>query len=583
MSEATSGVGPSEKSESDADLQRRRRFLRKLLLGSAGVVLTGSLPACTDGPVQPEPPPGPPHNPIVSVLDWGADNGYDPTTETGEDSAEAFQNAIDALFDEEAATELHVPNGGYLIDRPLDLKGKYLKMVGAGLLNTRLYAGENGDPAIDINEANNVITSSGLLRDMAIEHTRPPSSHNSGQGIEELGATGIHLVKRHFYEMGALYIIGFDVGIRAHYTWECRWQNTKFLNNRIGMLLEGWNNRCKLDTLSFQGDETEVGLYIGRDDPNNENNSIELDSCDFQFIGRNVQGVGLVNDSNRTVLLRNCYSEQVGGPVIHAKSGLTYVKGGFFNFNRPGGENPLIYLDGGRVIVEKADLLTHSADAPPVSQLARGADGTVVFSDCYYPNNRSGVALFEGDIFGYGPGKNYVPALGRLWEKKDVSGHAEARVQANALKVTWRSEGIVSVSAPLDTSYFRGEDLYLLVVYASAVDLNVKLSGGAGAALPNKQVVALPSTEGAVRTALKLDANWGTEAFTLLEFLGTAAPRTSFTLYEVTLTDARAMRTGGAPDGDPSNFYKILSQASQQAAPETFFFDVPAEEAAPPR
>lgn len=543
----------------DTFTKNRRQFIKQMGLGS-GLIFSMGLVGCSDSVTGPEEERTFQRN----VLDWGASNTYDPTQGGGQGSAAAFQRAIDEIFETEDATELHIPDGSYLIETALDLKDRNLTLVGAGPTHTKLYMGEQAGTVFDIFEQEDTYNSPCFIESLTLSGTgRKTSSKTTSidalvENINDTPLTvGMGMARRHFFEIEALHVRNFDVGIRAYWTWLCRWENILFTDSRIGLLLEGWTNRCKMDSLSFQGKTMEVGIYIGKKNPNQENNSIVIDTCDFEFLGQGGVGTGVVNDSNRTVLMRNCYSEQVSGPVVRAVSGLTHIQNGFFNYNLTGA-NPLVHLDGGNVIVEKADLYAHYAQPHPLSQLVQGTDGSVVFRECNYGALSSGLGLFEGDVFGYGAGKNLVPSLGRSWAVQGITGRAEKEiVDQNAVRATWTANGLVSVHAGLDASYRRGEPLYLLVVYDSTVACDVKLSGGVGAALPNRLLVQLPATGEAVKTAIKLDARWGNEDFSLVEFIAQGGVGDAFTLREVTLVDGRLMRAGGKPDGLPSNLYKV--------------------------
>ena len=466
----------------------------------------------------------------VSVKDFGAVG--DGTT----NDASAIQAAIDT-----GKGTIFFPAGTYLVNTSLNLKLKYVALIGDGTTKTIIKAGSAITNLVDVEETSDVIVSPFRLENLTIDGN-------------SLATNGISIRYRHTFNLTNLVIQGCTVGIKEKDTWLNCHENVRVQSCATSWYLVGANHNSSYSRCSAIGFSS-YGLRIeGLGGMPDGNNALLFSACDVEF----GTGVGVFYDGNQQITFEGCYlGENVSLESLKVASGLVYVNGGTL-FHGYTGNSIGVSLSGGKAIVRSCNLIAQGS----LGSLTASTGGKVSFVDVMGAVGTGGDVLFTGDPFADGPtakvfaerlGKNYTASPFNNTITQTVSGNAKTFTIATVTG----SPSLLHVTTPIldKIKWMDGKTGYLTIVYSSNAAFTVRMEGGAFGGSPTKTLGLLASTSGVVKTLIKLDFTLDNAAYTgLTIYNDTAVATTSITIYDVFFTDySFSQQTAEAAS---SNFYK---------------------------
>ncbi|MBB5700141.1 glycosyl hydrolase family 28-related protein [Sphingomonas yantingensis] len=446
------------------------------------------------------------------------------------DESAPLQRAID-----EAARQkrpLILPPGTARIDRPLDLKGRHVAIVGDPVGNTVVKAGARLARLIDAEDRVERIDSPLFLFGLSLD----------GSGSTQ---TGLCLRYRHRTVIDTVRVTACDTGIDERDTWLGRRANCQIRQTRIGWRLGGANHSSQWQGCSIT-DAREVHLDIGAQGTAEDGNDALLFlGCDVEFGA----GIGVRVAPGASATFDTCYlGEDIGGDVLE-NAGRVTVRGGAL-FVGHGRDGAGIRAAGGTVTIDGTAI--RGQGSGPLDRLAgaggNGA-GSVVFRDVDMQLKLGGNPVLRGNVLGTMPMRVFAPTLGRAWQATQFDCRAEDRAVGDARRVRCLAptgaNPLVGVAGTLgDVQASRtGAAAYIVIVYSATAPVELKATSGAMSRQPWRLIGTLPATR-EVQTYIKVDVPVNYGDFSLIELIMRARGGDELVLHHATIGDASVIEPG---------------------------------------
>lgn len=446
--------------------------------------------------------------------------------------------AIQACIDYAATTfnSITLP-GGTAMTGTLDLKLKYIKMVGAGLDVTILKAVVGTGIVIDAFQNTDGQDLMFNLSDFTID------GNNSA-------TTGIKIRYRHSAVLSSVKVVSLPGDAYfAQDAWLVTWFNVVSLSNTNGFVLNGANHRNALYSCSARG-STGTHVRVNKNSTANDgNDAIVFENLDIEYGA----GIGLWVETTCTINLVSCYlGEGIASDSVRNYGNIN-VSGGLFAFGYLGnaGIRPLsgnVIFSGACKIVDQGNGISSFIQLTD-AEVDGGADGKVAVNDSYFFTPIGGQPVFNGDPIGFsGRSSPFAKSSPKSYTTTYAFGAVASAVVngdgSMTCTATSKSGGgpfIIGVNAPLiSTDWVVGKPLYIVVVYKSvgtgAISFRLTSAAGGGTYTQN---LTSSANVGRARTLFKADAIATADPFTLFEVIKEVVNvGDNFTLYGIYLYDS---------------------------------------------
>lgn len=473
----------------------------------------------------------------IHVADSGAKG--DGTT----DDAPAINAAI-AYLKSMGGGRLNFSAGTYLCGAAIDIRGANISLIGTGIGSTTLKANFSGQSLLNANETTDIRISPFYISGFTFD------GNNTVQRVFDVRY-------RHYTSVdNCIFTGGTVAALYEMDTWLNTFTNCGFESSLTGIQLQGSNHRSAFRSCSTQGCS---GYHIwvrSLGTVNDGNQALVFDNCDVEF------GTGFgVRFEGTSATFNGCYiGENISGNVFDVRSGVVSVNSGVFYWGYVNGVNGIVAA-GGRITFTDVEMNAQTYGV--LSSLAAGTGGKVAFIRCSGNCAVGASNVMSGDVLDYGPAPNTnftseklgaFLSVGRFntTTTNSVSGYGQSVTCAT----TTGTPALMSLTASLSNkSWMYGKNFYFVLVYASNVAIRCALSATAFGGSPSKTLVDLPSSGGAIKTAVILNISTDASAYTLLEIVGqSVVVGSTFTVYECLLSDYRMLDT---TLGNFSNIYKF--------------------------
>lgn len=447
----------------------------------------------------------------------------------------AFTNAI------AVGKEVVVGDGEFLTNE-LDFRGKYIKLKGAGQVNTRIKAYGTNTNLINAEDSSDVQVSPFVIEAMTIDGATVTTN-------------GINMRYRHHAVLRDVVITGCVNDLKEKDSWLVSHYNVRCDAATNGLWLVGANHNSLFERCSFIGSSGyQIKIESNGTVPDG-NHGLCFNACDVEFGA----GAGVYVDAVSVNFNSGYLGENIGGPIFTVANGVVSVTGGTLFFGHTVNSFGVTGT-GGRVLVDRAALANQGALS--VDGLIRGFGVKAKFEDVDAYTIVGGEAVMMGDCLDYGPmAKVFAPRYGKNYAKTEYNNSITETIVGKSktftVASTSGSPSILTASANLidRDKWMDDAGLYFVVVYSSNAVFRARLAGAVLGTSPSKVLGDLPSTSGVVKTYIKLDGTLDSAAYNILEFYNdTATTGTSITLHEVFLADdAMLNKLNGS---NFSNLYK---------------------------
>lgn len=472
---------------------------------------------------------------LVHVADFGA-------VADGVTDAAPGINAAVAWLKANGGGELRFDTGTYLCGTAIDLTGVNIGLKGAGQYSTTLKANFTGDVFINLYETTDARISPVAISDMFID------------GNSTIGRV-MSVRYRHYAKFtNVTFSGGTESAMYAIDAWLNTYINCGFESSNYGMYLAGSNHRTAVHSCSYQGNTARNLIVRSAGTAADGNSALYFTNCDFEFaaaLGIDFQGTDLT--------LNCCYlGENLEGSVLQIYSGIVRITGGTCFFGHTA-NTYLAYMSGGTLIADGVVINGQTHASIPL--LAASAGGKVAFRNCQFNFPLGGSATMAGDVLlALNDKKVFAPRLGI-----DYTGYGYNATVTDTTSGSARTITALTVPGPspiigcrgtlTDMQWRDGEPWAVVVTYSSNIDLSLRVASeplGSGTVIG-----VLPTTGGAVRTAVLYTTTATRTTATVLEIYRdtTVAVGHSFTLYDVSFGDSRALGTDFGGNG--GNIYKF--------------------------
>lgn len=474
---------------------------------------------------------------VLHVADFGAKG--DGVT----DDATSINNAITSIKNA-GGGRLNFGSGTYLCGSAIDIRGVNISLVGTGIGTTIVKANFSGQALLNANETTDTRISPFYISGFTFD------GNNTVQRVFDVRY-------RHYTSVdNCIFTGGTVAALYEMDTWLNTFTNCGFESSLTGIQLQGSNHRSAFRSCSTQGC---TGYHIwvrSLGTVADGNQALVFDNCDVEF------GTGFgVRFEGTSAAFNGCYiGENLGGSTFDMRSGVVSVNSGVFYWGYTNGVNGIVAA-GGRITFTDVEMNAQSFGV--LSSLASGTGGKVAFIRCTGNCAVGGSNIMSGDVLDYGPGPNTNFAAEKLGAfmsvgrfntttTNSVSGYAQTVTCAT----TTGTPALMSLTTGLSSkSWMYGKNFYFVIVYSSNVAVRCALSATAFGGTPSKTLVDLPSSGGAIKTAVVLNILTDASAYTLLEVVGqSVVVGSTFTVYECLLSDYRMLDT---TLGNFSNIYKF--------------------------
>jgi hypothetical protein len=492
------------------------------------------------------------HNRVISGAYISADDYGASPSATATQNTTAIQTAINEAHSSKIGTVL-LGAGQYDINGTIDLKGKWVKLIGCGMKHTILNVTSAVTTLFDIEDTVDVINSPFVLSDFNV--------YGNGNVT-----TCISVTKRHMFEIKDIEINGVTNGIKETNTWSSIHRNVRINASYDGLFLNGSNHGSTFERVSITS-FSNYGLIIN---PGLDGNiALGFYNCDVQFSAAGAAGSVYINGT--TVTFDTCYiGEQCEGTTVFVQNGFVNFQGGILMYGWTAGDVCFSLTTGCNVTVSDTEILEQGSSdlsgliyAPATGSPA--VSGQITMNNVLIPTGITGNTFWTGDPLGFGPsqivfasryGRNYTTSF------VDITG-----TDVNLYNEKTLTCSTVTGASPVMSMYYTLQNLaerslgvyqnnYLAVVYKSNVNVDVIVSGGSGGVAPTKTIGTMPASSGEYFTFIQVDDDIFDANYTTLEFVvsGASAGNT-FTIREVYLSDERVLGISG-PGRASLNLYK---------------------------
>ncbi|MFD0715408.1 glycosyl hydrolase family 28-related protein [Paenibacillus sp. GCM10027626] len=454
-----------------------------------------------------------------------------------QDDTSAIQLAIDA-----GPGTVLLPRGTYRVTAPISLRGRNVILAGEGIDVTVIEASAVMAAVIDADETSDVRVSPFEIHHLTV---------NGGQAA----AAGVKIRYRHLVKLCSVRIWNAGDGLHAKDTWLTSCDNCLFEHCVNGVYLVGSNHRSQFSACSFQGN-TGYQLRIDQLGTGGDgNDALVFANCDFEFSGTG--GGGIYFDGG-TASFQTCYiGEGIDKEIFRMKGGLVSVDGGIFFYGKTA-DSFGFWLDGGTITVAGAKIAPQTYFG--FQTLTKYNGGKVSFSRVSGATPVGGDQVMAGDPLDYGPAYPvFAERLGKSYTANSSNATITNTVAANGRKVTCTAplgvNPVISLYSPLVSTAWRdGEEVYLVVNYASNKTVKVGLFGETMGAAPARLLGYMPNSSGLNQTYVKFDSTFNAGGYTVLEFYVDSAQAGDYIqINEVFLADSRMVAKGR---GNFGNLYK---------------------------
>ncbi|QYH18004.1 hypothetical protein HB664_18840 [Enterobacter sp. DNB-S2] len=434
--------------------------------------------------------------------------------------------------------------GTYLCGSAIDIRGANISLIGTGIGSTIVKANFSGQALLNANESTDSRISPFYISGFTFD------GNSTIQRVFDVRY-------RHYTSVdNCIFTGGTVAALYEMDTWLNTFTNCGFESSLTGIQLQGSNHRSAFRSCSTQGC---TGYHIwvrSLGTVADGNQALVFDNCDVEF------GTGFgVRFEGTSAAFNGCYiGENLGGSTFDMRSGVVSVNSGVFYWGYTNGVNGIVAA-GGRITFTDVEMNAQSFGV--LSSLASGTGGKVAFIRCTGNCAVGGSNIMSGDVLDYGPGPNTNFAAEKLGAfmsvgrfntttTNSVSGYAQTVTCAT----TTGTPALMSLTTGLSSkSWMYGKNFYFVIVYSSNVAVKCALSATAFGGTPSKTLIDLPSSGGAIKTAVVLNILTDASAYTLLEVVGqSVVVGSTFTVYECLLSDYRMLDT---TLGNFSNIYKF--------------------------
>ena len=484
----------------------------------------------------------------VSVIDFGAD----PTGSA--DSTTAIQNAINA-----AATTTGIvtfPVGTFKITAAIDLKGKYVTLQGAGMINTIIKASGTFTNMIDIFDTTDVTVSPFNIKDLKLDGNNTVTN-------------AISIQYRHEYTIENINIINVQYGLNKQNAWLGYHKNIVCTATHTGFNIVGSCHANSYVRCSINGFNT-FGVVINNAALGDGNQAVLFSECDIEY-GATGGGACYINAGPSSITFDTCYiGESVSGPVFSIVDSTILIQGGYIVYGTTSSSIGFTLTNGSAVRVEKSFIISGAAldlsglvYATPST--APAVDGRISFIDVFLETSVSGNTTSTGDFLNFGPIQTtYVTRYGKNFTSNftNCTGTASNYLNGQTIAISTiasspRAEIYASLINIAEHYSSATEKDYLVVIYESNVAVNVTLSGGVGGTSPSKLVGTMPASSGNTNTYFCINQNLFDAAYTTLEFWITpTSTSNTFTIQEVYFADQHMLASDPSSSNVCNNLYK---------------------------
>jgi hypothetical protein len=492
------------------------------------------------------------------------DFGADPTGIAN--SAAAIQAAID-----QAATSSGVvqfSNGTYLINSTLNLVGKKVRLLGAGI-----GTGLSSMTPTTIIKAGVAMTS--MIN--AVETTDPPYSPLIIQDMtfdgNNLATSCIDMKGRHYSLLDRLWLVRALKGINFELCYSNTFDSVGCSEVGVGFYGNGSNHasvfrRCNVNTFNDYG----FVFLSGADG----NQAVHLDTCSVQFGSANANGCVVIAGLTNLTITAGYIGENVDAPLFVVNGGLLNLQGCYLYYGYTNRAYCFALTSGSQTFVQNSFIIPDPAlnfagliKAP----ITAGDSGKVEFDNCLINAPAPGNITWEGNPLGFGAEQPvFTSRYGRNWTSFSTNcsivspetGAAvpnQRKVQVTNVTGSPATIGLRYTLADISERFQNFSTInknYLVVVYEANKPVDAYMSSGAGLVAPTLAIGTLPVTTdatGNIRTYIQVDKNLFDNAYTTLEFyIQSPTDGDYFTLREVYFSDNRVV--GWASGRTTTNLYK---------------------------
>jgi hypothetical protein len=449
------------------------------------------------------------------------------------DDAAALQRAINAAAEQRRS--LVLPSGTARLSVPLDLKGRYLGLLGDPAGHTVLKAAGPLACLLDAWEEQDVIDSPLYLYGLTLD----------GSGVTE---AGFRLRYRHRTVLDTLAVGACRVGVDEMDSWLGRRMNCRTRGTDIGWRLRGANHSSVWQGCSFTGART-THLDIGADGTAKDgNDALLFQACDIEF----GDGHGVLVAAGATASFDTCYlGESIGGDVLRS-AGTVSIRGGALFVGHQADRFGIVPL-GGTVAVMESSLrgqrfgtLDRLIGHPVPSD---ESSGKVTFRDVDAQIRIGGDPFVPGDVLGTVPMRVFASTIARNWRATAnntvIADANEGDIRTVYCRGVTGPTPLVGLVAPLmNTSEARrGKAAYLVIVYSASKPVQMKFTSGPMSQAPWRFVGTLPATK-TMGTYIKVDVPVEFADYSSVELIMQASTGDRLTLHHATISDAGMLDPG---------------------------------------
>lgn len=461
------------------------------------------------------------------------------------DDSAALQRGIDAAHQQRRP--LLLPGGTARIDQPLNLIGRDVSIVGAGMTATVLRAGRPLPAIIDVEEAGDRIISPFALMRLTLD----------GAGTTD---RNLKVRFRHHTFLFEVNSIAARTGFWEKDCWLSRRSGCRSGDNLVGWHLVGSNHSSTWESCTITAC-AELHLKIGNEGSAPDGNAALLfRGCDIEF----GKGHGVEIAAATNAVFDSCYlGENIGGDVIRNR-GFATIRGGVFFFG--GGAGVGVRPLAGRILLQQVNVNAQAGGIATLVNLsaaeATAAEGhgeaTIIDANANLPVG--GVPVLQGAPLSHVPMTTFAPRLGRDWrawshaatlsDERNPAGLPDGRIATCARAGSPAAR--IGLRATLTQARWRETSpVYLACVYRASAPVDLMLRSAAdGAIRPIATLPASPSRSTFINVTTFLPAG----PFDTIDASMAAIPGATLGLQELTLADGTDVRT-------PSGNLKTLALA----------------------